>query len=139
MATPIEVVYRPFLNSIEDQEWLLVSNEVIEDILLDLLEKATVDFTICKKNLNIDYVDMSFYEDLELDEIVILSKAMMIHYLDPKILREDNLKQAVTSKDFSKLSNANMLDKLLKLKDTTRKELDRYLSNYDYKTFEGLN
>ncbi|MGL4802035.1 MAG: hypothetical protein ACRC18_07190 [Cetobacterium sp.] len=139
MATQLEVVYRPFLNSIEDEEWLLIQDdEVIADLLLDYLEKATVDFNKCKKSLKIDYEFMSFYEELDMDEIVILSKAMILHYLDPKILREQNLKQSVTSKDFNKLSNANMLDKLIKLKEFTRKELDRYLSDYDYKGFAGF-
>ena len=139
VATQLENVYRHFLNSIEDYEWLLVSDEVIEDLLLDLIEKATVDFDICRKSLTIDYMNMSFYEQLDMDEIVILSKAMILNYLDPKILREENLKQAVTSKDFSKLSNANMLDKLILLKKNTREEFDTYMSKYDYKMFEGLN
>lgn len=138
MATQLEVVYRPFLNSIEDEEWLLAEDDVIEDLLLDYLEKATVSFNTCRKSLKIDYEIMSFYDELEMDEIVILSKAMILHYLDPKILREQNLKQSVTSKDFNKLSNANMLDKLIKLKEFTRKELDRYLSDYDYKGFAGF-
>ena len=140
MATQLEEVYRPFLNSIEDEDWLLIEdNEVIEDLLLDYLEKATVDFDICRKDLNIDYNTLSFFEQLDRDEIVILSKGMILHYLDPKIFVQDNLKQAVTSKDFNKLSNANMLDKLIKLRESTRNELDRYITKYDYKMFEGLN
>ena len=140
MATQLEEVYRPFLNSIEDEDWLLIEdNEVIEDLLLDYLEKATVDFDICRKDLNIDYNTLSFFEQLDRDEIVILSKGMILHYLDPKIFVQDNLKQAVTSKDFNKLSNANMLDKLIKLRESTRNELERYITKYDYKMFEGLN
>lgn len=139
MATQLETVYRPFLNSIEDEEWLLIDDdEVIEDLLLDYLEKATVDFNTCRKSLKIDYDAMSFNEELDMDEIVILSKGMILNYLDPKIYREQNLKQAVTSKDYSKLSNANMLDKLIELKKHTRNEFDRYMNNYDYKGFEGF-
>lgn len=139
MATDLEVVYRPFLNSIEDEEWLLIGDdEVIADLLLDYLEKATVDFNTCRKSLDIDYVKLCFLEDLNIDEIVILSKAMIIHYLDPKIYREQNLQQAVTSKDFSKLSNANMLDKMIKLREFTRSELDRYKNKYDFKNFKGF-
>ncbi|HSQ87649.1 MAG TPA: hypothetical protein VLM92_02380, partial [Romboutsia sp.] len=84
MATKLEDVYRPFLNSIEDEEWLLIEDsEVIADLLLDYLEKATVDFDICRKSLEIDYNNLSFYDDLDRDEITILSKGMIIHYLDP--------------------------------------------------------
>lgn len=140
MATQLEEVYRHFLNSIEDEEWLLIEdNEIIEDLMLDYLEKATVDFDACRKDLKIDYATKMFYEELDRDEMVILSKGMILHYLDPKILREQNLQQAVTSKDFSKLSNANMLAKLIELKRFTRGELEMYMARYDYKGFEGLN
>lgn len=139
MATHVGEVYRLFLSDIEDEEWLLVEDEVIDDLLLTYLEKATVDFDVCRKDLSINYNDLTFNEQLDLNERVILSKGMLLHYLSPKIVREENLKQSATSKDFHKLSNANMLDKLLKLRDHTQKELDRYLSKYDYKVFEGLN
>ena len=45
----------------------------------------------------------------------------------------------VTSSDFSKLSNANMLDKLLKLRTQIRKEYQMYLHKYELKRFEGFN
>ncbi|MGL5718477.1 MAG: hypothetical protein ACRCX2_36070 [Paraclostridium sp.] len=139
MATRLGEVYRLFLSDIEDEEWLLVEDEVVEDLLLTYLEKATVDFDVCRKDLSINYNDLTFNEQLDLNERVILSKGMLLHYLSPKIVREENMRQFVTSKDFSKLSNANMLDKLLKLKKYTQDELDIYLSKYDYKVFEGLN
>lgn len=140
MATQLGEVYRSFLNSIEDEDWLMIEDdEVIADLLLDYLEKATVDFDLCRKDLNINYDILCFYQKLDRDEIVILSKAMILHYLEPKILREQNLRQAVSSKDFSNLSNANMLAKLIELKKYTRQELEGYLTRYDYKYFEGLN
>ena len=43
MGTPIIDVYRKFLGMIEDEEWLLVEDEVIEDLMLNYLENATVD------------------------------------------------------------------------------------------------
>lgn len=139
MVTRLEEVYRHFLSSIEDVEWLIIEDdEVIEDLLLSYLEKATVDFHKCKKDLSINYVDKSFYEKLTMREVIILAFAMKLHYLDPKIIREENLKQAVTSKDFSKLSNANMLDKLIKLKELTKKELKSYMTEYDYSGFKGF-
>ena len=139
MVTRLEEVYRLFLSDIEDEDWLLVEEEVIEDLLLSYLEKATVDFDVCRKDLTINYDNLTFNDELELNERVILSKAMLLHYLSPKIVREENLKQSVTTADFTKLSNANMLAKLIELKKQTQKELDVYLTKYDYKIFEGLN
>ena len=45
----------------------------------------------------------------------------------------------VTSSDFSKLSNANMLDKLLKLRVQIRNDYQMYLHKYELKEFEGFN
>lgn len=141
MATRLEDVYRHFLHSIEDEEWSMIKDEsIIIDMMLSYLEKATVDFkNICRKSLKIDYSNNCFYEELDLNEIIILSKAMILHYLEPKILREQNLENAVTSKDFTAFSNSTQLREMVKLKDYTRKELKSYLTEYDYENFEGLN
>ena len=88
MGTPIEIVYRKFLGMIEDEEWLLVEDDIIEDLRLNYLENATVEFNECKKDLTIDYETMCFKETLDLNEIMILAYAMVIHYLQPKIKRE---------------------------------------------------
>ena len=71
--------------------------------------------------------------------MLILAFGMVIHYLTPKFLREENLQQMVTSSDFSKLSNANMLDKLIKLRVQIRKDYQMYLHKYELKRFEGFN
>lgn len=139
MATPIEHVYRKFLGMIEDEEWLLIEDEVIEDLMLNYLENATVEFTQCKKDLSIDYNNMEFVEDLTLQEIMILAYCMMLHYLQPKIRCQDNLKQMIGDKDFAKLSNANMLLRLQGLERATRKQIEVYQSKYCFKNFEGWN
>ena len=89
MGTPIQAVYRKFLGMIEDEEWLLVDEDVIEELMLNYLENATVEFTQCKKDLSIDYDSLCFYEELSLNEILILAWGMVIHYLQPKIKREE--------------------------------------------------
>lgn len=140
MGTPIEDVYRKFLGMIEDEEWLLVENEVIEDLMLNYLENATVEFNQCEKDLTINYGSMAFVEELGMNEIMILSWGMVIHYLQPKIKREENLRQFVSDKDFNKLSNANMLMRLMGLEDKARKQLETYQSKYKFnKSFKGWN
>lgn len=139
MGTPLSDVYRKFLGMIEDEEWLLVENEVIEDLMLNYLENATVEFYQCKKDLVIDYETMTFTEVLGMDEVMILAYSMLVHYLQPKIMREENLRQFVSDKDFSRLSNANMLMRLMGLLDSTRKQLNTYQSRYKFKELEGWN
>ena len=137
MGTPIQAVYRKFLGMIEDEEWLLVDEDVIEELMLNYLENATVEFTQCKKDLSIDYDSLCFYEELSLNEILILAWGMVIHYLQPKIKREENLRQFVSDKDFSKLSNANMLAKLMVLEKDARKQLETYQNKYKFKDCVG--
>ena len=62
---------------------------------------------------------------------------MVIHYLQPKIKREENLRQFVSDKDFSKLSNANMLAKLMMLEKDARKQLETYQNKYKFKDCVG--
>ena len=139
MGTSVEEIYRKFLGMIEDEEWLLVDDEVIEDLMLNYLENATVEFHQCKKDLTIDYNNMCFVEELSMNEAMILAWGMVIHYLQPKIKREENLRQFVSDKDFNKLSNANMLMRLMNLEEKARKQLDTYQSRYRFKEFTGWN
>lgn len=204
MGTPLSRVYAKFLGQIDDKEWLLVEDEVIEDLLLDYLESATVDFTQCRKDLSftppkrsevrykidgqtsqivfspesenviinkitgvstekeyeytlladgvisfdfpleedivINYtIDGEFVEDLETVEIRILAHAMVLHYLKPKIMTQDSLKQFVSDKDFTKLSGANMLLRLIGLEKSQQKQLEVLQSKYAFKDFGGWN
>ena len=139
MGTPVQDIYRKFLGMIEDEEWLLVEDEVIEDLMLNYLENATVEFNQCTKDLSIDYDNMAFYEVLSMNEIMILAWGMVIHYLQPKIKREENLRQFVSDKDFNRLSNANMLMRLMNLEDKARKQLETYQGKYRFKEFTGWN
>ena len=137
MGTPIQEIYRKFLGMIEDEEWLLVDEDVIEDLMLNYLENATVEFHQCKKDLTIDFDSMCFVEELGMNEVMILAWGMVIHYLQPKIKREENLRQFVSDKDFSKLSNANMLAKLMVLEKDARKQLETYQNKYKFKDCVG--
>lgn len=207
MGTPIPTVFKKFLGQIDDKEWLLVEEDIIEDLMLEYLENATVDFTQCRKDLSFippeigekklksdgltsefevssndkkltiisvigdttgqKYVDPhdytykdgtikftipptenitinwkfegEFLEDLEVIEIRILAHAMMLHYLKPKIMTQDSLKQYVSDKDFSKLSGANMLLRLIGLEKSQQKQLDVLQGRYAFKGFKGWN
>jgi len=139
MATPVEKIFSSFLSQIEDESWLEVDEEVLIELMYDYLIKSIVEFNVCEKDLTLDFENNEIVSDLDEDEILILAFGMVIHYLAPKILREENLQQMVTSSDFSKLSNANMLDKLLKLRVQIRNDYQMYLHKYELKRFEGFN
>lgn len=208
MGTPLSKVYAKFLGHIDDKEWLLVDDDVIEDLMLEYLENATVDFVQCRKNLaftppekcevrqvlegqtsqitltlkegqkitsikvtslldeheyeedsefvlkgNTIYfkspiegeveifyiIDGEFEETLEMIEIRILAHGMVLHYLKPKIMNLDSLKQFVSDKDFTKLSGANMLLRLMGLEKSQLKQLDVLQGRYAFMDFKGWN
>ena len=78
-------------------------------------------------------------DDLDLDEIHILAYGMLMSWISPKIRREENLRQMMNDRDFSQLSIANMLGKLIDLSKHTKSELFRYKQRYAYKNFKGFN
>ena len=139
MATPVDKIFSRFLSQIEDESWLEIDEEILEELMYDYLAKSIVEFNVCKKDLTIDKENDEIVSNLEEDEMLILAYGMVIHYLTPKILREENLQQMVTTSDFSKLSKANMLDKLLKLRIQIRSDYQMYLHKYELKEFEGFN
>lgn len=209
MGTPLVKIYQKFLDGINDEEMLLLSDEIIEKMMYSYLEDAIVDFNQCKKDLTIEYVDekgeeiipvsqLSYtsnycnknaeitligkntkeeYEldkdytinfedekftinfvietteevifkykylgeivsDLDLEEIKILTYGMQIHWLQPKINREENLKQMLTDSDYNAKSGANMLAKLQAREEQLRVRFNKYQQRYMLKNFEGWN
>ncbi|WP_101773514.1 hypothetical protein [Peptostreptococcus faecalis] len=85
------------------------------------------------------YNDGYFEDTLSNEEVFILVKGMIIYWLQPKVNREENLKNMVTDGDYKKLSGANMLDKMIKLYKTTLREFELAVINYTYNDFKGFN
>ena len=54
MATQLDVIYNKFLSQIDDIELSLLRDDDLEEILIDYLENATVEFRECKKDLTIN-------------------------------------------------------------------------------------
>ena len=54
MATQLEVIYNKFLSQIDDIELSLLHNDDLQDLLINYLENATVEFRECKKDLTIN-------------------------------------------------------------------------------------
>ena len=79
-----------------------------------------------------------FKEDLTTEEILIIAETMKLHWIRRQIMREDNLKASISTADFKKTSNANLLDKLLMLEEKTEKNLREYKVNYSMEGFEGF-
>ena len=49
MATHVEEIFARFLTQIEDETWLEIDEEVLEELMFDYLKKSIVEFNVCKK------------------------------------------------------------------------------------------
>jgi len=92
------------------------------------------------ENIEFSFYDNGHFEDdLTYEEMYILAQGMVIYWLNPKVNREENLKQMVTDSDYKKLSGANMLDKMIKLYEKSLREFRMCMIEYTYNDFAGFN
>jgi hypothetical protein len=135
MATTYDSVYDRFLFKITDYELASLIDTDLENQLLKYLKSAITDFKYCTKNLT-DRNDSSqtFNIDLTETEQEILAKFMLVHWINPNILRLENIRDHVGSKDFSVFSPGNFLDKLKSLKTDLYNEAVSDMNFYYYAT-----
>jgi hypothetical protein len=80
-----------------------------------------------------DEILEQFNADLSNTEIEIISNFALIEYIDSTYVRTATLlKVNLSSSDFNSYSPANMLDKLLAMHDTYRRENETLLSRYSW-------
>jgi hypothetical protein len=123
----------PLLGSLTDDEY---------DELLELfLSKAKIYFKSCKKDLSdIDDVLKEFNEDLDDEEQWVLALGIRLVWFERKLYKEENLRDRMTTKDYNAShSPANLIDKLILLRDKTERDLKQRVVDYSFNEFEGFN
>lgn len=101
--------------------------------------KIIVDYALSENSVISIYNDGYFEDDLSVEEIYILAMGMICYWLNTKVNREENLTQIISDGDYKRLSGANMLDKLIKLKQTTDENFRLATIDYSYNSFKGFN
>ena len=141
MATPFLKVYDAFLARITADEWTLEEElAIVERDWQELLKMAVARFKYPRVKLEIEQVDDSdndmpqqlhvyqFVDDLTNDEIQILALLMKHEWIKRCIASWEEIRYLYADKDFSQ---ANHLDKLLKLQDTVKIEIQDAIDDYD--------
>lgn len=116
MGIPYQVVYDAFLAKVKEDDWSDASN--IEMMLEDwrsILESAIPFFKFPRISLNRN--DEGFIEKLGTDEVQILANLMKEEWLSRTINTWENVKVMYDERDFSQ---ANLLDKFIKLQETVQ-------------------
>ncbi len=142
MATPFLKVYDAFLARITADEWTLEEElAIVERDWQELLKMAIFRFKYPRVSLEVEEIDNThddnnpdqlkgyqFVADLTNDEIQILALYMKHEWVKRCIASWENIRQLYASKDFSQ---ANHLDKLIKLEAAVDLEVRKALGIYD--------
>lgn len=140
MGTPFLKVYDAFLARITADEWTLEEElAIVERDWQELLKMAIFRFKYPRVSLDVEEIDpvdddtpqlkqYQFVEELTNDEIQILALFMKHEWIKRCIASWENIRQLYADKDFSQ---ANHLDKLLKLEKVVDEEIHVALGIYD--------
>lgn len=135
MATSFETIYARCRGRIKDYDKEGYTDELFEQAERDLLTLAIDDFSdICVQDLN-DYNEelKEFNVDLSRKEQNILSLGMIVHWIEPYIYNSDALRNAMSTKDFTFFSPANLLEKMTDLYKLSQENLRAEMNAYSFR------
>lgn len=142
MGTPIDNVMDLAFSLIHDIDLAKMAEDDFKHLGYNWLSFAIARFKECKANLTINELDEKYFEDeLTIEEQTILAYGVVYYWLYHKAMYSKLLKNAINTKDFQQLSNANLLLRLNEMKEDTRKEFLRLRKAYSkrYDNFQGWN
>lgn len=131
-GTPYQTVYDAFLAKIQEDEWDDITQ--LASYQLDwymLLESAIVYFKFPRISLERD--TSGFINTLTTAEIQVIATYMKVEWLKRTILTWENVRAFYSEADFSQ---ANLIDKLIKLQEVTQRKADE-LQHIYYRSING--
>jgi hypothetical protein len=133
MATTYDDIRDLFLSKITSFELADMLDNEVNEMTDKYLMIAISRFYNCVQDLNNrNDLNRTFNISLNLQEQDVLASLMGIAWLSPKLLREENLRDMLGSKDYTSHSPANLLDKLTNLKKVLESEINDLLTLYHY-------
>lgn len=132
--TSYEVLYNGVYSKIKDYDFITMSQSDANEILFDYIRPAIVKFKSCKQNLkDRDDLLQSFNFELTDENIEILVNYMVIEYLDSTYIRTPlALKANMSSTDFHKYDNKDMLTKVMEVRKMYVNENKNLMNSYSY-------
>lgn len=127
--TSFDEIYDVFLSQISDSAFMDQDND--DQLKYRYLLNCIPRFRKCKKDLS-KRDSSGFLEELTDEEILILGTLMVVEYLNPLIISIENLKQFLSTRDFSMTSQAAHLRQLLELREVKRIESEKLVLDYTY-------
>lgn len=133
--TTYEEIYARCRTRIRDYDKEGYTDELFAKSERDLLDIAIDDFSvICAQDLSDRNEELGeFNFTLSPQEQGVLSLSMIVHWLEPYLYNSDALKNAMSTKDFTLFSPANLLREMTELLDQSHKRLNRKINDYSYR------
>lgn len=132
MATTYKELYESVYSKIKDYDFVQMLEEDADEILHDYIRPAIVAFECCNQDLSDrDETLGQFNFDLNDVNFEILSNFMVIIYLDSTYIRNSLMLQAhMSTSDFHKYDNSNVLGKVIEVRDMYKRENKQLMINY---------
>jgi hypothetical protein len=132
MATKYKELYNSVYSKIKDYDFINMLEEDVDDILHDYIRPAIVAFEDCNQDLSDrNEIEQQFNIDLTDINFEILSNYMVIVYLDSTYIRTSLMLQAhMSTSDFHKYDNKDVLSKVIEVRDMYKKENKQWMINY---------
>lgn len=138
--TTYKELYDSVYSKIKDYDFISMGETEADKILADYLRPAIVAFEDCTQDLSDrDPVNATFNIELDDTNFEILSHFMVCYYLDATYIRTPlALSAHMSSKDFHKFDNANVLPKAQAVREMYWKEAHQLMINYSIRRGEQL-
>ena len=136
MVTTYDYIFTEFKDKITDPDLLLLSENLQEEMLTAIMNKS---ISRCKRICK-PIIDLTVRNDkknefmMEIpDEIVdIITEWMTVFWLEPYLNNIENPRNALSTKDFSVFSPANLLEKVSDRYERARKHARSLTNDYSY-------
>lgn len=136
MGTTYKEVFDSFKDNITDSDLLQFAKELQEDMLMAIMNKAIPKCQrVVKKTIDLSLRDdiTSSFADIIPEEVMdILTEWMTVVWLKPYVNNSENLRNGLSTKDFSFFSPGNLLDKIGDRYDKSRKYAKSITNEYSY-------
>ena len=132
MATDFTTIYDKALSKMREYAFLDCDDDEVYEMLLPLLESAESDFArICENPLN-DKDDMSYMSTLSQEEIEILALGIVCYWSTAYVADSDKWRNALSTKDFTVFSPANLLNVTASTRDNFFLEYHDRMNRYSF-------
>lgn len=115
--TPFSAIYNNFISKITDDMYMELTKEDTLALQQELLLSAIPNFEFPRFNsFNYDLDEETYNCSLTQEEINILGELMIVEWFGQQLASVENTRMKYSGSDFKFTSQANHMDKLLKLK-----------------------